>query len=112
MDKRLDVSNYALFLPDLVTKRNLESSMDRGPLGYPSPADWPHTNVHSRIPNRKVLQSAPNLLASRRRPRQIGTFIQSVNDDIDWALPWQVQHVLHTFFERVNIELSHAVHIV
>ena len=38
--------------------------------------------------------------------------VKSVDDDINWALPWQTQHVRQTVFERINIGLSDAAIMV
>src|SRR5216684_7570006 len=51
-------------------------------------------------------------LASAWPPWEIGAFIDSVNDDINRALPRQFQHVRHTFFERTNTRLPSAATVV
>jgi hypothetical protein len=60
----------------------------------------------------KSFNKVQNLLAGGRSPGKIGTFIESVNDDINWTLPRRIQHFRQASFERINIGLSCAANIV
>jgi hypothetical protein len=53
-----------------------------------------------------------DLLTSGQSPREIGAFIEGIDDDINWRLPWKTQHVHHTVFELVNIGLSYVARVI
>jgi hypothetical protein len=56
----------------------------------------------------KFLNQLQDLSTGGEPTGEIGAFIESVDNDINWGLPWQTQHVRHTFLERVNVRFSYT----
>src|SRR6266403_1939708 len=66
-----------------------------------------HTQMHIRkFRFDKIFNKLQDLLAGGWPPREVWAFIESVNNDINWALPRKIQHIRQAVFERINMGLS------
>ena len=83
MDNRFYIFNYVFLLPNLLMKRNLESCQwleDQSDIHL-----WPtcHTQINiQKFQIDSFFNEFQNILASGQRPREIGAFVKSIDNDI------------------------------
>src|SRR6266850_3048914 len=113
MNNRLDVADDVILLSFLVMKRNLERCQMLEHTSYVDLGTASYTPMHIRkFQINESFQQLKDLFARGRCPRDIGTLIESIDNDINLALFWQAQHVLHTLCEGTTGGLSSAAGIV